>query len=105
MKKKSKNVLSKSQKALPVHFEFSDPAAQAVFIAGTFNDWQPRSTPMIALSSGQWIKDLALLPGTYEYSLVVDGNWLPDKRATETVPNPYGGCNSIVKVGPPMLPC
>ena len=84
---------------LSVHFEYSDPAAEAVSIAGTFNDWQPNSTPMISLGFGRWVKDLTLAPGTYEYRFVVDGAWLPDRRATETSPNPYGGLNSVVKVG------
>jgi 1,4-alpha-glucan branching enzyme len=82
-----------------VHFEFSFPAAESVFIAGTFNDWQPRVTPMIALGQGRWAKDLALSPGDYEYRLVVDGQWQPDPLGAETVPNPFGGVNSIRRVG------
>jgi 1,4-alpha-glucan branching enzyme len=82
-----------------VHFEFNYPAAESVFIAGTFNDWRPEATPMIALDQGRWAKDLALPPGDYEYCLVVDGQWKPDPQATETVPNPFGGMNSIRRVG------
>ena len=33
------------------------------------------ATPMISLGDGRWIKALALPPGTYEYRLVVDGEW------------------------------
>jgi len=39
-----------------------------------------------------------LAPGTYEYCLVVDGQWMPDPLASETVPNPFGGRNSLLKV-------
>ena len=81
-----------------VHFEFNYPA-ESVFIAGTFNDWQPNATPMIALGQGRWAKDLVLTPGDYEYCLVVDGQWTPDPQVTETVPNPFGGVNSVRKVG------
>ena len=42
-----------------VHFEFTSPNAESVAIAGTFNDWQPNVTPMIALGRGRWVKDLA----------------------------------------------
>jgi len=28
----------------------------------------------------------------------VDGQWMPDPLARETVPNPFGGRNSILKV-------
>ena len=36
------------------------------------------------------------MPGTYEICLVVDGQWLPDPLARETVPNPFGGRNSVL---------
>ena len=42
---------------------------------------------------------------TYEYCLVVDGRWMPDPQARETVPNPFGGRNSVLKVaGLPEAP-
>ena len=82
-----------------IHFEFASPTAESVAIAGSFNDWQPNATPMIALGKGRWAKDLALPPGDYEYCLVVDGQWTPDPQAIETAPNPFGGVNSIRKVG------
>ncbi len=84
--------------ATRIHFEFNSPEAEAVCIAGTFNDWRPNATPMIALGQGRWAKDLALPPGEYEYCLVVDGQWKPDPLAAETVQNPFGGVNSIRRV-------
>jgi hypothetical protein len=44
------------------------------------------------------VKETALLPGIYEYCLVVDGQWMPDPLARETIPNPFGGRNSVLKV-------
>ena len=82
-----------------MHFEFISPTAESVSIAGTFNEWKPNATPMIALGEGRWAKDLALPPGDYEYCLVVDGQWTPDPQVAETVPNPFGGVNSVRKVG------
>jgi 1,4-alpha-glucan branching enzyme len=82
----------------PVHFEFTHSNAASVCIAGSFNDWQPEAKPMHPLGSGRWIKDTNLAPGTYEYCLVVDGKYLPDPSARETVPNPYGGRNSVLTV-------
>ena len=46
---------------------------------------------MVSLGDGRWAKELVLPPGVYEYRLVVDGEWMPDPRASETAPNPYGG--------------
>jgi hypothetical protein len=53
---------------------------------------------MHAVGSGHWLKEAFLPPGNYEYCLVVDGQWMPDPLATQTVPNPYGGKNSILNV-------
>lgn len=78
--------------------ECNHPTATTISVAGTFNDWRPGATPMIPLGAGRWIKALALPPGTYEYRLVVDGAWLPDPRAKETVANPFGGLNSVLRV-------
>jgi 1,4-alpha-glucan branching enzyme len=83
---------------VPVRFEFTHPTATTVSIAGTFNDWHPAAKPMHPSGNGHWLKETALAPGTYEYCLVVDGQWMPDPLARETVPNPFGGKNSILKV-------
>lgn len=87
-----------SKKRLRV--EFTDPVATSVAIAGTFNDWQPRSAPMIFLGNGRWVKELTLPPGTYEYLIVADGKWVPDPAVKDTVPNPFGGVNSLVIIPP-----
>lgn len=81
-----------------VHVEFSHSQASAVAIAGTFNDWRPTATPMVSLGDGRWFKELVLPPGIYEYRLVVDDEWMPDPRAGETAPHPFGEMNSILKV-------
>ena len=78
--------------------EFHDEKAQAVFIAGTFNDWNPNTTPMIALGDGRWVKELALPPGRYEYRIIVDGRWTGDLAAAEQVSNAYGSLNSVLVV-------
>lgn len=88
-----------------VHVEFVDPVAESVCIAGTFNDWRPEVTPMIHLGASRWVKDLALPPGDYEYCLVLDGSkWVPDPQASETVPNPFGGLNAVLRVAAPVSP-
>jgi len=92
------NVQSTEPQIVPVHFEFSHPTAVTVCIAGTFNDWDPTSKPMRSSGAGNWWKEAGLLPGSYEYCLVVDGEWMPDPSARETVDNPFGGRNSVLEV-------
>lgn len=81
-----------------VRLEFHGPEARQVFVAGTFNNWRPGAVPMVRVEPGRWIKELRLPPGRYEYCLVVDGCWQPDPLAAESVPNPYGGLNSVLQV-------
>ena len=84
--------------ARSVRIEFIHPTANAVAIAGTFNDWRPEATAMIPIGGGRWRKELALPPGTYEYLFVVDGQWISDPLAERTTPNPFGGANSVISV-------
>ena len=86
------------QTSLKVRVEFIHGTATVVAIAGTFNDWRPDASRMVALGNGRWLKELVLAPGTYQYLLVADGKWLPDPCAKETVPNPFGGVNSLMTV-------
>jgi len=81
-----------------VRFEFTDPSAHAVCLAGTFNHWQPEAKTLHSSGAGNWWKETALAPGVYEYCLVVDGQWRPDPLAPESVANPFGGRNSILRV-------
>ena len=81
-----------------VRFEFTHPTATTVCIAGTFNNWKPESKGLHPSGVGHWWKETALAPGKYEYCLVVDGQYIPDPLALETVANPFGGRNSILKV-------
>jgi 1,4-alpha-glucan branching enzyme len=92
------NIPSHEPQRVPIHFEFTHPTAVTVCIAGTFNDWHPTSKPMHCSGAGNWRKETDLAPGAYEYCLVVDGQWMPDPLARETVPNPFGGRNSVLNV-------
>lgn len=103
MKKKTRNRTVRNgadlgPEAKRIHFEYVSSTAESVAIAGTFNEWRPETTPMIALARGRWARDLALPSGHYEYCLVVDGRWTSDPRAIGTVPNPFGGVNSVLRV-------
>lgn len=92
------NAPNTGPQAQPVRFEFTHPTATSVSVAGTFNDWHPTTKAMHPSGNGHWLKETVLAPGSYEYCLVVDGQWMPDPLASETVPNPFGGRNSILKV-------
>ena len=79
-----------------VVLEFISPAAKHVAVAGSFNQWKPESTPLVAAGDGRWTGDLKLTPGRHEYLFVVEGQWLPDPNARESIQNPFGGLNSVL---------
>lgn len=87
-----------ASKLVPVRFELTYPTAGSVVVAGTFNQWRSGAETLRSAGDGRWVKETALLPGTYEYCFVVDGHWMPDPLAKETVSNPFGGRNSILAV-------
>jgi 5'-AMP-activated protein kinase regulatory beta subunit len=77
--------------------------AQNVFLAGSFNDWDPTRTPMEPQGDGTSRVELELPPGPYEYKFVVDGAWccepgIPDTECAGCVPNPFGSMNRIIEV-------
>ncbi|MGO9203516.1 MAG: glycogen-binding domain-containing protein [Limisphaerales bacterium] len=81
-----------------VSLELVQPGAREVFVAGSFNEWKPDRTPLLHRGNGHWVGDLAVEAGRYEYMFVVDGQWLPDPNAKESVQNPFGGKNSLLVV-------
>lgn len=89
-----------TQAARRVRLEYLDPAARAVCVAGSFNDWHPGASEMIRVAPGRWMKELTLAPGEHEYRLVVDGSWLTDPDCPRRVVNPFGSENSVLSVSP-----
>ena len=94
----SEQVGTAELRRVPVRFEFTHPTATAVAVVGSFNNWHHTNKSMQRAKRGHWVKEAFLLPGTYEYRLIVDGQWMADPLVKETVPNPFGGQNSILTV-------
>jgi 1,4-alpha-glucan branching enzyme len=72
------------------------PEAKAVFVAGTFNGWQPSAMPLQRQDDGRWALELMIKPGRHEYRFVVDGQWMDDPLSPAYVPNPFGGLNCVL---------
>ena len=77
------NARSHGPQLIPVRFEFSHPTAVSVNVAGCFNHWQSEAKALHLSSGGRWLKETVLAPGTCDYRLVVDGQWMPDPSARE----------------------
>jgi 1,4-alpha-glucan branching enzyme len=94
----SKSTGSAKSVAPSISLELVKPDAQQVFVAGSFNGWKPETTPLRRTENGHWIGNVNVTPGRHEYLFVVDGQWMPDPNAKETVQNPFGGQNSVFSV-------
>jgi 1,4-alpha-glucan branching enzyme len=81
-----------------VVLEFVSPTASQVNVAGEFNDWCPKSTPLTKTKDEEWVVRLMLRAGEYEYRFVVDGQWIEDPEADQRAANPHGGFNSVLRV-------
>ena len=57
------NLPSAGPQLVPVRFEFTDPMATTVCVAGTFNRWQPEAKTLHPTGGGRWWKETALAPG------------------------------------------
>ena len=90
--------------------EAQAPDAREVFLAGTFNAWDPHRQPMKRNKEGVWTATLELPAGTYEYKFVVDGRWCcnptgdePAETAGICVRNELGTMNRILAVAAPDM--
>jgi 1,4-alpha-glucan branching enzyme len=82
----------------PVEFTLNHPQARSVAVAGTFNNWDLSRTPMNPGPGGTWNATVWLPAGRYEYRFVVDGQWINDPSAKESVQNTFGSTNSVLVV-------
>jgi hypothetical protein len=82
-----------------VRFVLYAPHAQHVALAGTFNRWDPNTTPLTQVGAeGTWTVTIPLAAGQHQYAFVVDGRrWVPDPAAPK-VDDGFGRKNSVVSV-------
>jgi len=80
-----------------VEFKLKVSGAKSVAVAGNFNGWNARKTPL-RKDGDSWVATVELPRGRYEYRFVVDGKWLSDPAAKESVTNPFGESNSVLRL-------
>jgi 1,4-alpha-glucan branching enzyme len=70
-----------------------------VYVAGTFNDWDPEKKQLLDKDgSGNYSGILMLPPGDYEYKFRVNDYWLIDPNNPNFAPNDLGTLNSVLTV-------
>ncbi len=61
-----------------VYFEYHDPDATNVYVAGYFNDYSETAFPMTRDEEGFWYAERDLFKTWHHYKFVVDGSWILD---------------------------
>ena len=92
--KKSQSFTEKS-----IDFILTMPNVSKVMVAGSFNNWNFKETPLKKSSSNNtWRRSVTLKPGRYEYKFLVDVQWWNDPKCSNVVGNSFGSQNSILEV-------
>ena len=82
-----------------VDFKIEARAGSEVFLAGTFNNWDPTQNPMRGNpAKGVFTTSILLTSGRHEYKFVVNGEWRVDPSCRESVTNACGTLNSVIVV-------
>ena len=83
---------------IQVKFTYQDDRAQKVCIAGSFNQWSPRSHCMTKKNK-IWTLTLSLPPGRYPYLFLIDDRISKlDPGTPLTEENGFGTRNSVLVV-------
>ena len=81
-----------------VTFKLNEPGARSVYIAGSFNSWDPSVRPLKKDAKGIWKTSITLPQGAHQYRFIVDGQWIEDPSSPHKEVNEFGGYNSVVHV-------
>ena len=94
MPKKKQPKLSETNKH-KVQFKFYSPEAKEVYLAGSFNKWNPIKKKMKQNQKGEWLTRIILAEGEHHYKYIVDGQWINDPGAARYVDDGLGVLNSV----------
>ncbi|MEI7435556.1 MAG: glycogen-binding domain-containing protein [bacterium] len=86
-------------RAKKVSFKITTKPGSNVFVAGSFNNWDPeqlqlRDNP----DSGEYKVTLPLPQGRHEYKFIVNGEWRLDPSCPDWLPNDMGSRNNVISV-------
>ncbi len=87
------------RKGKKINFQLLAEPGSEVFVAGTFNNWDPRQHQLRDNPGSGHCKIMLALPlGRHEYKFVVNGEWRLDPTCPDWAPNDQGTLNSVIAV-------
>lgn len=78
-----------------VRFDVTVPDAEAVELAGSFSDWEPRYA-LTPSGEGRWTVTVPLAPGVHDYLFVVDGSRQVLDPAAPRIADGFGSYNNRI---------
>lgn len=80
-----------------VRFQVEAEPGSKIFVAGSFNDWNPKQY-RLKEKNRVFSTSILLDQGRHEYKFVVNGEWAPDVGCPDWVANDQGTLNSVITV-------
>ena len=91
--------MKQNLKRKQVKFTFKHDPGKEVFVAGSFNNWDPKRDKLTETDQpGIYTITIMVGRGRYEYKFVVDNVWYVDPNNPESVANDLGSLNSVIVV-------
>jgi len=90
--------IGSAPKARQINFVVKIPGAREVVLTGDFTNWVKDRIKLQKRGADEWKADFTLSKGTYQYRLLVDGQWQDHLGATHRVANPFGSQNCVLTV-------
>jgi len=81
-----------------VEFMAEAEEGSRVFLAGSFNQWDPSAIPMKHNGDHTFVTTLELPPGRHEYKFVINNAWHIDEQCPLWIQNDQGSLNSVIEV-------
>lgn len=82
-----------------VKFAVRGEKGKAVYLAGDFNEWDPKAKKMAYKArKGAYEVEVKLPRGEHQYKFVIDGVWCTDPENIHAVRNDCGSFNSLIDV-------
>jgi 1,4-alpha-glucan branching enzyme len=82
-----------------VTFSVRAEVGSKVFLAGSFNNWDPTAKEMVdKKGDGVFVVTLSLPVGSHQYKFVIDGTWCADPDCADWMQNDHGTLNSVKHV-------
>ncbi len=95
-KPSAKKAATPAAKTSRVTFSVSAEPGSKVFLAGSFNNWDPLAKELLDKKDAGVFSGVLMLPkGQHEYKFVINGTWCADPECPDWVQNSMGTLNSV----------